>query len=185
MSSYEPANESEKQYYGLLFQVVDAHKTGKIGVQDAVKFLTRSGLSQPQLKNIWTIAVGNKPELGMQEFTTAMRCISLAQNGEELSIGNLEATKGKQLPLPIIEGIPNQNANLVNNKINKDSPKLEQHNSSSPMPTMAQPAQSPQGNEYKDHMYVIQEATKQGYKQLFQQQPLKNGLLPGKEKKGV
>lgn len=49
---WEPASAKEVAYYDKLFEVVDRDKSGTLDGQEAVKFLSFSGLTKAQLKVI-------------------------------------------------------------------------------------------------------------------------------------
>lgn len=48
--AWEPASANEAAYYDKLFGIVDRDKSGTVDGQEAVKFLSFSGLTKSQLK---------------------------------------------------------------------------------------------------------------------------------------
>ena len=80
---YQPA-PNELAYYDGLFAVADRQRTGSIGGQEAVSFLSLSKIPIPVLKQLWSMADHTKTNtLNKQAFYAAVRLIQLYQNQEK------------------------------------------------------------------------------------------------------
>jgi hypothetical protein len=69
----------EKGFYSNLLSQADPNNNNKVGGQEGVTFLKRSGLAVDVLKNIWKTAARTSPEfLTRDEFYIALRLIAYA-----------------------------------------------------------------------------------------------------------
>ncbi|KAL8983239.1 MAG: hypothetical protein Q9177_005029, partial [Variospora cf. flavescens] len=74
--------KDEKKVYDGLFKAWDGLNKGFIGGDVAIEVMGQSGLPQPDLEKIWTLAdPGNKGRLDMDEFAVAMHLIYRKLNG--------------------------------------------------------------------------------------------------------
>lgn len=93
MAAIPPLNQICQQHgsiYETYFQQVSSSGTGTVGASEAARFLKRSGLPEGSLHNIWELAdFGSKGYLDKQGFYIALKLISLAQNGKDISLKNL------------------------------------------------------------------------------------------------
>ncbi|KAE8725537.1 EH domain-containing protein 1 [Hibiscus syriacus] len=72
--------------YKEWFEVADSDNDGRVTGNNAIKFLSMSGLSRQDLKLIWAIADSKRQGyLGFKEFICCMQLVSLAQGGHEIS----------------------------------------------------------------------------------------------------
>uniref|UniRef100_A0A4W3IZD1 Epidermal growth factor receptor pathway substrate 15 n=1 Tax=Callorhinchus milii TaxID=7868 RepID=A0A4W3IZD1_CALMI len=79
--------------YGLL--QIDPSNGGRVGAAEAALFLKKSGLSDLVLGKVWDLADSEeKGFLNKQEFFIALRLVSCAQNGLDVSLSSLN------LPVP-------------------------------------------------------------------------------------
>jgi len=93
MTAIPPLNQISLQHtshYENLFRQVSPSGTGTVGAGEAAQFLKKSGLPEGILHKIWELAdQGSKGYLDKQGFYIALKLISLAQNGSEVSIHSL------------------------------------------------------------------------------------------------
>ncbi|XP_025423267.1 epidermal growth factor receptor substrate 15-like 1 isoform X2 [Sipha flava] len=93
MASLPSPNEvagSNFPIYEALYTMVDPTKKGNIGAMDAANFLKKSGLSQIILSQIWDLSDPTaKGYLSKPGFFVALKLISLAQNGRDISMLNI------------------------------------------------------------------------------------------------
>lgn len=80
MSTYEPRSAYEKQYYDSLLRYANP-EGGELGGQTAVTFFKQSGVDTGFLKQIWSLSTPGAT-MNAQQFYTALRFITLIQNGE-------------------------------------------------------------------------------------------------------
>ena len=74
----------EKKYFGSLFRAADSEGVGVITGAIAVRFFEKSGLPANTLGQIWELSDReNTGFLTQQSFSTALRLIGQAQNGQE------------------------------------------------------------------------------------------------------
>ncbi|KAG6576446.1 transcription factor [Phytophthora cinnamomi] len=107
LHAWTPPSPQEQQYYDMLFAHVDEQRRNAIGGQQAVAFFSRSHLDKAILREVWSIAdTQRKSELSRNEFYVAMRLISLAQRGEQVSVQKFVQFAAMQFPLPVLEGVP-------------------------------------------------------------------------------
>ncbi|OWZ24527.1 hypothetical protein PHMEG_000417 [Phytophthora megakarya] len=106
LHAWVPPSPPEQQYYDMLFAHVDDQRRNAIGGQQAVAFFTRSHLDKAILREVWNIADSQRrSELSRNEFYVAMRLISLAQRGEQVSVQRFFQLAAMQYPLPTMEGV--------------------------------------------------------------------------------
>ncbi|KAL3671336.1 hypothetical protein V7S43_003265 [Phytophthora oleae] len=107
LHAWTPPSLQEQQYYDALFVHVDEQRRNAINGQQAVAFFTRSHLDKAVLREVWSIADSQrKSELSRNEFYVAMRLISMAQRGEQVSAQRFFQLAAVQFPLPMMEGVP-------------------------------------------------------------------------------
>ena len=101
---YSPQNEVELKYFNDLFRLATGGTERQITGQLAVPFFVKSEVSLPQLKEVWAIADTNsKGYLTRENFHTALRLITLVQQGMELSLDSCIRSKNAILPLIIYQ----------------------------------------------------------------------------------
>ena len=90
----------------------DADGDGRLTGQDAVAFFGRSGLERKVLSRVWALSdVRSQGFLDFEGFARAMKLISMAQSGLELTAENLAAQeKMGEIPPPLMEGLDNAGA---------------------------------------------------------------------------
>ncbi|KAG8228313.1 hypothetical protein J437_LFUL007031 [Ladona fulva] len=145
--------------YEAYYNIVDpGGRLGSVGASDAARFLKRSGLPDGVLGRVWDLSdPTGKGALDRTGFFVALKLVSLAQNGKEVSMASIMADS----PPPKMGDIP------VNNIPNNIIP-----------PSIAGTVNS--GSEWS-----IKPAEKSKYDQLFESLRPVNGLLPGNKVKGV
>ncbi|KAL6546779.1 EH domain-containing protein 1 [Orobanche minor] len=101
--------------YQTWFNYADSDRDGRLTGSDAVIFFAMSCLSKPELKQVWAIVDSKRQGyIGFTEFVTAMKLISLAQEGHELSSDLVKSTGIlERVSPPLMEGL---NVLLENNK---------------------------------------------------------------------
>lgn len=78
----------EQECYQLLFAEADPEGSGRLGGQQAVAFLSRSGLAKPALKQIWDVADSSGSGwLDREDFSVALRLVAHAQSGRTTTPG--------------------------------------------------------------------------------------------------
>lgn len=78
--AHQHEGRGEIELYNYWFQCADLDKDGVLSGGEAVQFFQRSGLPRnPTLFKIWQYVAGDKPSLSRQEFYTAMKLVSAAQ----------------------------------------------------------------------------------------------------------
>ncbi|GMF09807.1 unnamed protein product [Phytophthora lilii] len=107
LHAWTPPSPQEQQHFDMLFALVDEQRRNAVGGQQAVAFFTRSHLDKAVLREIWGISdTQRRSELSRNEFYVAMRLISMAQRGEQLSVQRFMQLAAMQYPLPMMEGVP-------------------------------------------------------------------------------
>mmetsp|Transcript_29724 Transcript_29724/g.36091 ORF Transcript_29724/g.36091 Transcript_29724/m.36091 type:complete len:536 (-) Transcript_29724:537-2144(-) len=105
-----------EQTYGAWFRQADADHDGRVTGQDAVAFFAKSGLPKDVLAKVWALGdTGRQGYLGKKEFLRSMAAISLAQNGQPLTLENVEqslASSGQ--PLAMMQGLEAANTAEAN-----------------------------------------------------------------------
>ncbi|RLN57298.1 hypothetical protein BBJ28_00018905 [Nothophytophthora sp. Chile5] len=115
--AWVPHYPQEQQYYDMLFAHVDEQRRNAIGGQLAVAFFSRSHLEKAVLREVGETMVLSPrnaglaremtvSELSRNEFYVAMRLISMAQRGEQISAQRFFEMAAMQYPLPMLEGVP-------------------------------------------------------------------------------
>ncbi|XP_006656521.1 epidermal growth factor receptor substrate 15-like 1 [Oryza brachyantha] len=101
------------------FRAADLDRDGRISGQEAVAFFKASSLPQPVLAQIWTYADKNRTGfLGREDFYNALRLVTVAQSGRELTPdivrSALYGPAAAKIPAPRINvSTPGPNANSV------------------------------------------------------------------------
>ena len=83
MNDYVPQHPTELQYYNYLFGIANGDNGQELGGSDAVKFFKMSGVDVGFLKQIWGLST-QSATMNVQQFYTALRFITMIQNGEFL-----------------------------------------------------------------------------------------------------
>ncbi|XP_019169144.1 PREDICTED: EH domain-containing protein 1-like isoform X1 [Ipomoea nil] len=98
---FTSCSKEQQKLFQDWFNFADSDGDGRVTGNDATKLFGMSDLSKPQLKQVWALADSKRQGfLGINEFTTAMQLISLAQEGEELNsdLLNLKTAAGVSPP---------------------------------------------------------------------------------------
>ncbi|KAF4044818.1 Cytoskeletal-regulatory complex EF hand [Phytophthora infestans] len=107
LHTWVPPSPQEQQYYDMLFAHVDDQRRNAINGQQAVAFFARSHVDKTILREVWSIAdAQRRSELSRNEFYVAMRLISMAQRGEQVSVQRFFQMATMQYPLPAMDGVP-------------------------------------------------------------------------------
>ena len=87
---YEPnlADPAERNYYEALWRAANPQEQPELAGNVAVPFFQKSQVDRGFLKQIWTMSCGSTLNMRKEQFFTALRFITMAQNGE------LPLTKG-------------------------------------------------------------------------------------------
>ncbi|EPS69769.1 hypothetical protein M569_04997, partial [Genlisea aurea] len=86
-------SKEELKFYQTWFNFADSDRDGRLTANEATIFLSMSGLSKPELKQIWAIADSRRQGfLDFKEFISAMQLISLAQEGRVITADILKIT---------------------------------------------------------------------------------------------
>ncbi|KAJ2457576.1 hypothetical protein GGF42_002597 [Coemansia sp. RSA 2424] len=94
--------EREQRAYAHLLSLNDADNEGLVRGQFAVPFFQKSGLADAVLGGIWQLAdTDSKGHLTAQEFSVAMKLISLAQAHRPVALSNLK----DEVQLPDMKGV--------------------------------------------------------------------------------
>ncbi|KAJ1816551.1 hypothetical protein LPJ60_005265 [Coemansia sp. RSA 2675] len=94
--------EREQRAYAHLLSLNDADNEGLVRGQFAVPFFQKSGLPDAVLGGIWQLAdTDSKGHLTAQEFSVAMKLISLAQAHRPVALSNLK----DEVQLPDMKGV--------------------------------------------------------------------------------
>ncbi|XP_051124740.1 EH domain-containing protein 1-like [Andrographis paniculata] len=109
-------SKEQLKLYQTWFNYADSDRDGRLTGKDAISFFAMSGLTKPELKQVWAIADSKRQGfLDLKEFVTAMQLISLAQEGNTLTSDLLKSTANlDKLDPPCMEGL--ENALLENNR---------------------------------------------------------------------
>ena len=95
------------QKFAMWWSLADSDGDGRLTGQDAVAFFGRSGLDRKALSRVWALSDSRGAGfLDYEGFVRAMKLISMAQSGLELSLSNLQEqeTMGA-LSAPLMEGL--------------------------------------------------------------------------------
>ncbi|KAK7864692.1 hypothetical protein R5R35_010951 [Gryllus longicercus] len=149
---------SHNALYEAYYHQVDPSNQGSIGALEAASFLKRSGLSDVILSRVWDLAnPTGKGYLNKDGFFVALKLVSLAQSGRDVSMVNITA----DTPPPKMGDVP---------------PVMAVHNNIMSPPTL---------NSASTSDWAVKPAEKAKYDQLFDSlQPL-NGMIPGNKVKGL
>ncbi|KAG5357746.1 putative calcium-binding protein [Yarrowia sp. B02] len=154
----------EKKLYGSLFKTADKESVGIVTGEDAKVLFQKSSLSPAILGEIWQLSdTENAGFLNQIGFSTALRLIGHAQNGQRVS-AQLKDSPG---PLPKFQGI-----NLIEDQ-RVASP---QHSASPVMHRVASPMQ--QATAATGGVPPLSPQDKARFAQLFSQHA-HNGLVEG------
>ncbi|KAH6757477.1 EPS15 homology domain 1 [Perilla frutescens var. hirtella] len=101
------SSKEQHKFYQTWFNFADSDRDGRLTGNDATNFFGLSGLSKPELKQVWAIADSKRQGyLGLKEFITAMQLISFAQEGNELTSDALKSTVNLEtLNPPYMKGL--------------------------------------------------------------------------------
>ncbi|KAA8491735.1 Vegetative incompatibility protein HET-E-1 [Porphyridium purpureum] len=105
---------SETAQHEVYWKVADADGSGEVDVQETVAFLSKSGLPNRMLNEIWSFATsqGMFSSLDTGRFKTALRLVAMAQKGMKLDLD--EAARGEkelianikvEVPTPVPEPV--------------------------------------------------------------------------------
>eukprot|EP00252_Welwitschia_mirabilis_P016443 TRINITY_DN3627_c0_g3_i1.p1 TRINITY_DN3627_c0_g3~~TRINITY_DN3627_c0_g3_i1.p1 ORF type:complete len:1049 (+),score=297.10 TRINITY_DN3627_c0_g3_i1:362-3508(+) len=102
---------SSAQKFEEYFQKADLDRDGRITGSEAVAFFQGANLPQQKLALIWNYADQNKTGfLGRAEFYNALKLVTVAQSGRELTPDLVRAAlfgpASSQIPAPVIVGPP-------------------------------------------------------------------------------
>ncbi|XP_023636462.1 EH domain-containing protein 2 isoform X2 [Capsella rubella] len=101
--------KEHQKIYKEWFTIADSDGDGRVSGNDATKFFAMSKLSRQELKQVWAVADSKRQGfLGLAEFITAMKLVSLAQEGHEITSDLLKGSVDmKSVELPVLEGLEN------------------------------------------------------------------------------
>eukprot|EP00898_Chlorokybus_atmophyticus_P007677 jgi/Chlat1/7910/Chrsp68S07352 len=92
--------------YDDWFELADGDADGRVTGQDAIQFFARSQLRRETLAKIWVMADASRSGfLDKRAFARAMRLISLAQAGEEITPENILAKEASWTKPPQMLGV--------------------------------------------------------------------------------
>ncbi|CAL9232958.1 unnamed protein product [Arabidopsis halleri] len=114
--------KEHQKIYKEWFNIADLDGDGRVSGNDATKFFAMSKLSRQELKQVWAVADSKRQGfLGLSEFITAMKLVSLAQEGHEITSDLLKGSVDmKSVELPVLEGLENVVSKLKVAKTNVD-----------------------------------------------------------------
>ena len=78
-------NNNERGYYSSMLFQADPTESNKVQGKGAVAFFKKFGLPVDILKKIWVLASSNQDFLDREDFYVALKLISFAQNGIDVS----------------------------------------------------------------------------------------------------
>ncbi|XP_067001966.2 epidermal growth factor receptor substrate 15-like 1 isoform X2 [Anabrus simplex] len=146
--------------YEAYYHQVDANNQGSIGALDAARFLKKSGLSDAILSKVWDLSdPAGKGYLNKDGFFVALKLVSLAQSGREVSMVNITS----DTPPPKMGDVP---------------PVIPVHNNNIISPPTI-------NNSISSIDWSVKPAEKAKYIQLFESLQPSNGMIPGNKVKGV
>ncbi|URE03819.1 Dynamin family [Musa troglodytarum] len=103
--SYSISKEHDK-IYQKWFSFADSDGDGRLSGTDAIKFFAMSNLPRGDLKQVWAIADSRREGyLGFKEFVIAMKLVSLAQEGNEITQFALADADLEEVHPPVMEGL--------------------------------------------------------------------------------
>ena len=104
MDTYTP-NPSEKFPYDAFWKIVNPSGSLELSGGDAVPFFQKSGIDNGILRQIWSLSTPGAT-MNLQQFYTALRFISMVQNGEiPISKERLATSKSATFSLPKFAGV--------------------------------------------------------------------------------
>ncbi|AEE82529.1 EPS15 homology domain 2 [Arabidopsis thaliana] len=114
--------KEHQKIYKEWFNIADSDGDGRVSGNDATKFFAMSKLSRQELKQVWAVADSKRQGfLGLSEFITAMKLVSLAQEGHEITSDLLKGSIDmKSVELPVLEGLENVVSKQKVSKTNVD-----------------------------------------------------------------
>ncbi|CAE6135527.1 unnamed protein product [Arabidopsis arenosa] len=117
--------KEHQKIYKEWFNIADSDGDGRVSGNDATKFFAMSKLSRQELKQVWAVADSKRQGfLGLSEFITAMKLVSLAQEGHEITSDLLKGSVDmKSVELPVLEGLEN----VVSQKVAKTNVDVEEN----------------------------------------------------------
>lgn len=130
--SIATCSKEHQKLYDEWFNYADSDGDGRITGNDATTFFTLSNLSRSELKQVWAIADSKRQGfLGFEEFIMAMKLVSLAQQGYELTPDLLKTAAVDVLNIkpPLMEGL---DALIAANKASTTHTKLEANETPEP-----------------------------------------------------
>ncbi|XP_063238176.1 epidermal growth factor receptor substrate 15-like 1 isoform X2 [Bacillus rossius redtenbacheri] len=147
--------------YEAYYRQVDPGNQGSVEALEAARFLKRSGLPDAVLSRIWDLSdPAGKGYLNKAGFFLALKLVSLAQSGREVSMVNVSLDS----PPPKMGDVP---------------PVMPLQNSIMSPPVVGGSALVPSSD------WAVKPAERAKYDQLFDSlQPL-NGMIPGNKVKGL
>ncbi|KAL0712845.1 hypothetical protein Bca4012_019823 [Brassica carinata] len=101
--------KEHQKIYKEWFNIADSDGDGRVSGNDATKFFAMSKLSRQELKQVWAVADSKRQGfLGLTEFITAMKLVTLAQEGHEITSDLLKGSVDMMsVELPVLEGLEN------------------------------------------------------------------------------
>ncbi|CAH8387965.1 unnamed protein product [Eruca vesicaria subsp. sativa] len=101
--------KEHQKIYKEWFNIADSDGDGRVSGNDATKFFAMSKLSRQELKQVWAVADSKRQGfLGLAEFITAMKLVTLAQEGHEITSDLLKGSVDMMsVELPVLEGLEN------------------------------------------------------------------------------
>ncbi|XP_024010161.1 EH domain-containing protein 2 isoform X1 [Eutrema salsugineum] len=101
--------KEHQKIYKEWFNIADSDGDGRVSGNDATKFFAMSKLSRQELKQVWAVSDSKRQGfLGLAEFITAMKLVSLAQEGHEVTPDLLKGSVDmKSVEPPVLEGLEN------------------------------------------------------------------------------
>ncbi|XP_010538746.1 PREDICTED: EH domain-containing protein 2 isoform X2 [Tarenaya hassleriana] len=101
--------KEHQKIYKEWFNIADSDGDDRISGNDATIFFAMSKLSRQELKQVWAVADSKRQGfLGLAEFITAMKLVSLAQDGHEITSDLLKGSVDiKSIEPPVLEGLEN------------------------------------------------------------------------------
>ncbi|KAL1198956.1 EH domain-containing protein 2 [Cardamine amara subsp. amara] len=120
--SIDSCLKEHQKIYKEWFNIADSDGDGRVSGNDATKFFAMSKLSRQELKQVWAVADSKRQGfLGLAEFITAMKLVSLAQEGHEITSELLKGSVDmNNVELPVFEGLENLVSKQEVSKTNVD-----------------------------------------------------------------
>ncbi|XP_010455719.1 PREDICTED: EH domain-containing protein 2 isoform X1 [Camelina sativa] len=114
--------KEHQKIYKEWFNIADSDGDGRVSGNDATKFFAMSKLSRQELKQVWAVADSKRQGfLGLAEFIIAMKLVSLAQEGHEITSDLLKGSIDmKSVEFPVLEGLENVVSKQKASKTNVD-----------------------------------------------------------------